>query len=233
MPPRFAVVPGLGAATGMREMEMAGLGADDIVRGRKPKVRVLRQLKQVDGELRFGPVKNRKPHDVPVPAELLELIDAHLAEFPAPAVTLPWHEPGAKLHGTLVPVRLVLSRDGKGPATRNAMDGAWRTGTARYLTATGTVIGGRSRARARGWNIHRLRHTAASAWLRAGIDVVRVAAWLGDTVEVVTQTYLHLMPDDHDGDDAGRAATAGFLASCARSVPDSDGSRESSQADAG
>lgn len=102
------------------------------------------------------------------------------------------------------------------------MDAAWRTGVSRYLASSGAVVGQRRRVLARGWNIHRLRHTAASGWLRAGIDVVRVAAWLGDTVEVVTKTYLHLMPDDHDGDEAGRAASAAFLASCARSVPDQD-----------
>ena len=220
MPERFAILPWLGAGTGMREMEMAGLGAGDIVRGKAPKVRVVRQLKIIGGELRFGPVKNRKPHDVPVPAELLELLDEHMKRFPPLAVTLPWHEPGSKLHGTPQAVRLLLSRDGRTAATRNATDAAWRTGTSRWLKAEGRVIGAsRGRSLARGYGIHRLRHTAASAWLRSGVDVVRVAAWLGDTVTVVTQAYLHLMPGDEDGEAAGRAATAGFLGACARDVP--------------
>jgi integrase len=219
MPPRFALVPYLGAGTGMREMEMAGLGADDIARGKAPGVRVTRQLKVIGGELRWGPVKNRKPHGVPVPAELLGLLDAHMAAFPPVAVTLPWHEPGSKLHGTMVTVRLVLSRDGRTPASRNVMDAAWRTGAGRALAAQGI---GRSRKRsaARGHGIHRLRHTFASTQLRAGVDVVRVAAWLGDTVAMVTKTYLHLMPDDHDGEAAGRAAVAAFLGACAAPVED-------------
>ena len=58
---------------------------------------------------------------------------------------------------------------------------------------------------------HALPHTAASAWQRAGIDAVRVADWLGDTPQVVLQTYAHLMPGD-SGDD-GRAATEAFFAS--------------------
>lgn len=215
----FAVLPWLGAGTGMREMEMAALGADDVVRGKRPKVRVLRQLKRVDGRLCFGPLKNRAPHEVPVPGELLELLDAHTAAYPPVAVTLPWHEPGSKAHGDPVTVRLLLLEGA--PLDRNAMAAAWRTGAGRWVKSQGLAVGKVSAARAaRGYGIHRLRHTFASTQLRAGIDVVRVAAWLGDTVETVTKTYLHLMPDDHDGDEAGRAAGAAFLAACARSVPD-------------
>ena len=52
------------------------------------------------------------------------------------------------------------------------------------------------------------RHTAASAWLSAGADIVAVAAWLGDTVETVYKTYAHLMPDS---DDRGRKAIDQFF----------------------
>jgi integrase len=228
MPGRFGLVPYLGAGTGMREMEMAGLGADDIVRGMKPKVRVTRQLKVIGGRLHWGPVKNRKPHDVPVPPELLTRIDAHAERFAPLAVTLPWHEPGSKLHGTAVTVRLLLSREDGTPAARNVMDAAWRTGAARHL-AQSVPWAARQRGLARGYGIHRLRHTFASSQLRAGVDAVRVAAWMGDTVDVVTRTYLHLMPGDHDGDDAGRAASAAFLGACALPVPSGDAPAKSGQ----
>jgi integrase len=56
--------------------------------------------------------------------------------------------------------------------------------------------------------LHALRHTAASAWLSAGADIVAVAAWLGDTVETVYKTYAHLMPD---ADDRGRKAIDQFF----------------------
>ena len=57
--------------------------------------------------------------------------------------------------------------------------------------------------------MHALRHTAASAWLSAGADIVAVAAWLlVDTVETVYKTYAHLMPDS---DDRGRKAIDQFF----------------------
>ena len=57
--------------------------------------------------------------------------------------------------------------------------------------------------------MHPPRHTAASAWLAAGVDIVSVAAWLGDTVKTVYETYAHLMPDT-DGRDR-MAMTALFM----------------------
>jgi integrase len=67
---------------------------------------------------------------------------------------------------------------------------------------------------------HVLRHTAASAWLSAGLRLPRVAAYLGDTKEVVLATYAHFMPDDEDR--AREAMNAFFEAvpvtSCAASV---------------
>jgi integrase len=68
---------------------------------------------------------------------------------------------------------------------------------------------------------HVLRHTAASAWLSAGLSLAKVAAYLGGTKEVVLATYARFMPDD-DGrareimsaffaptrEDAGRSAPA-------------------------
>lgn len=219
LPDRFGIVPYLGVGTGMREMEMCGLGADDVVRGKAPKIRVMRQVQTVDGELRLAPVKNRKPHEVPVPRELVEQLDDHMRRFPPLTVTLPWHEPGSTLHGEPMTVRLVLSRRTGTAVTKSAMESAWREAAGRMLAPP--KLSQRKRAKlAKGYGIHRTRHTAASAWLRAGIDVVRAAAWLGDTVQMVTTTYAHLMPDDHDGDEAGRSATSAFLGACARSVHD-------------
>ena len=69
-----------------------------------------------------------------------------------------------------------------------------------------------------------LRHTAASAWLSAGLNIAKVAALLGDTKEVVLRTYAHFMPED---DDQGRSIMKAFFSAledagkdqCASDVP--------------
>lgn len=49
---------------------------------------------------------------------------------------------------------------------------------------------------------HDLRHTAASLWISAGVDIKTVSAWLGhSTAKLTLDTYGHLM-----GTDADRAA---------------------------
>ncbi len=84
---------------------------------------------------------------------------------------------------------------------------------------------GEKRKAARDQGMHGLRHTAASAWLSAGADIVAVAAWLGDTVETVYQTYAHLMPDaDERGckastSSSGDPDTRGVPWMCPQTVP--------------
>jgi integrase len=45
---------------------------------------------------------------------------------------------------------------------------------------------------------HVTRHTFASACLSAGLNPAKVAALLGDTLEVTLSTYAHFLPDDDD-----------------------------------
>jgi site-specific recombinase XerD len=45
-------------------------------------------------------------------------------------------------------------------------------------------------------DLHVLRHTAASSWLSGGLSLAKVAAFLGDTQQVVLHTYSHFMPGD-------------------------------------
>lgn len=216
LPGRYAIVPELGAGTGMRQGEMFGVAVDDVqFLGKRPHVSVTRQLTQVGGQLRYSPVKNRKPHEVPLSQGLADALARHLARFPAAKVTLPWHEPANKeLHGQPVTARLILTAPRGGPLRKQDFDSrTWR----------GALVAAGVRP-TRQDGCHALRHTAASVWLRDRIDIVRVAAWLGDTPAMVYKTYAHLLPDDDDSD--GRAAMDAFLASCAPDVPlaEDDGS---------
>jgi len=216
LPERFAILAHLGAGSGMREMELAALGTGDIqFLGKRPHIRVERQLRAAGGQLVFAPLKNRKPHDVPLSPELARRLARHLEQFPGREVTLPWHDPRRpREHGRPHTVRLVLARDGGVPMSRWAVQSAWRG------------------AAPAGWNLHRLRHTYASAQLRAGVDIVRVAAAMGDTVDVVVKTYAHLLRDE-DGDAALRDAVDAFLAPCAPDVPSEQASGALAQADGG
>ena len=212
LPPRFELVPWLGAGTGMRQGELFGLAVDDIAfLGRYPHVTVSRQVKLVGGRPCFAPVKNRKPHEVPLAASLAPRLARHLELFPAASVTLPWHDVrDPERHGRPVTVRLVLSRPDGRPLRRDAFNtGVWWPAQQRAGITPEPGEDGK-RAPARGDGCHALRHTAASVWLRAGIDVVRAAAWLGDIPATVLSTYAHLMPGE-SGDD-GRAAVDRFFA---------------------
>ena len=209
LPPRFAIVPELLAGTGMRQGEMLGLAVDDIsFLARRPVVSVARQVKLIGGQLRFGPVKNRKPHQVPLAPSLALALSRYMEAFPPRDVTLPWHDPRDKeRHGQPATLRLVLTGPHGGPVRAGDFrERVWR----QALIAAGVTP-------TRQDGCHALRHTAASVWLRNRVDVVRVAAWLGDTAAMVTKTYAHLLPDDDDSD--GRAAMDAFLASCDPDVP--------------
>lgn len=71
LPARYAVLPYLGAGTGMRQAEMFGLADDDIeFLSRRPGIHVRRQVRVVGGVPCLAPVKNRKEHYVPLGAAL-------------------------------------------------------------------------------------------------------------------------------------------------------------------
>lgn len=230
LPERFEILADLGAGLGSREMELAALSVGDFhFLGRRPRVTVERQLKLVGGRMVAAPLKNDKPHDVPLAPALAARVARHLELFPAAEAKLPWHDPGSKRHGEVLTLRLVLTRDDGTPARRGTIQNAWRTAVGRYLAAR--EPGRKRREVHRGWNPHRLRHTYASAQLRAGVDIVRVAAWMGDTVQEVMKTYAHLMPGDEDGEAEGRAAIDGlFTDLSAPDVPREEDGSTSGQA---
>jgi integrase len=210
LPARWAIVPWLGAGTGMRQGEMFGLAVDDITwLGRDPHIDVVRQVKLVGGARRFAPLKNKKPHSPPLSRSLAERLARHLELFPAVAVTLPWDDPDDReMHGQPVTCRLVLTTAAGRALERAAFNEAWH-GAQERAGVTPRLQPGQKRKPARDDGCHALRHTAASNWLRAHIDVTRVAAWLGDTPAVVLSTYAHLMPDSDDDD--GRDAVDRFF----------------------
>lgn len=219
LPARFAVLPYLGAGTGMRQGEMLGLAVDAIsFLGRNPRVTVCRQIRMVGTVLCFAPVKNDSVHDIPLAGDLAVMLAGHLRRHPPAAVTLPWEVPD----GEPVTFSLVFT-DEKGRAVnRNLFNrDAWKPALAAAGVIPQREPGQRNWAAAPDDGTHALRHTAASAWLSRGVDITAVASWLGDTVATVYTYYAHMMPD---ADDRGRKAMAEFFAElagddCAPDVP--------------
>ena len=131
--------------------------------------------------------------------------------YPPVSVTLPWGAPDGKP----VTRELLFTMDGRA-LNRGAFNRLWR---AAWKAA------GVDPSRGRQNGCHVLRHTAASAWLSKGLGLPKVAAYLGDTKEVVLATYAHFLPDD---DDHAREIMNAFFeplpegaghASCAPVVP--------------
>jgi integrase len=203
--PRYAVLPYLGAGTGMRQAELFGLADDDIeFQARRPVIHVRRQVRIVRGTACFAPVKNRKEHDVPLAASLAPILAGHIERYPPVPVTLPWKELG----GDPATFRLIVTRPDGRPWKGPGFDQAHWHRAQDKAGVTPPRAKGEKRKAARDQGMHVQRHTAASAWLSAGADIVAVAAWLGDTVETVHRTCAHLMPD---ADDRGRKAMDQFF----------------------
>lgn len=72
-------------------------------------------------------------------------------------------------------------------------------------SATGLQLRGTYFRRAVAWTttspdhtIHDLRHYCASSWLRAGVPINQVAAWLGDDPRTVLRVYAHVLGEAQD-----------------------------------
>jgi integrase len=215
---RYKIIPQLGAGTGLRQGEVFGLGVDDITfLSRNPTIKVLRQVKFVNGALHFALPKRRKQREIPMSKAVAELLSRHLAEYPAREVTLPWHDPRDKRkHGKPVTVRLVFTnRFGRVSRGTVFTQSVWNPARKKAGVPPGSDDG-----------MHALRHTFASMQLGAGRAVTEVAAWMGDTPAIVLKTYAHFIPG---GEDDSRAATDEFLRACAPDVPSESGEDEAQQ----
>jgi integrase len=182
-PSRYDVLPYLGAATGQRQGEMFGIDAGRDIDFLRRVLHVRRQVKIIRGKQVFAPLKNDKTHDVPLTDTAVRLLSEYIRAYSPEPVTLPW----AKADGDPVTFTLLLSR-GPGLAMhRKLVNDRWQAA----LKRAGIDCD-------RYHMMHVLRHTAASAWLSAGISVRAVAEFLGDTEATVQGTYSHMMPDDRE-----------------------------------
>jgi integrase len=123
------------------------------------------QVKYLAGCLFFAYVKNGKVRDVPVADPVIPVLAEHVRQYPPVRVTLPWGAPDGKP----VTRELVFTSPEGLALNRNSFNRAWRSAW---------KAAGVDPERGRQNGCHVLRHTAASAWLSAGLSA-KVAAYLG------------------------------------------------------
>jgi integrase len=192
-PSRCEVLPYLGAATGERQGELFAIDTERDIDFLRRVLHVRRQVKIIHGRQVFAPLKNNKTHDVPLTDDAVVMLSEYIRAYPPEAVTLPW----VKTDGDPVTFTLLLSRAPGMAMHRKMVNDRWRAA----LKRAGIPCD-------RYHMMHVLRHTAASAWLSAGISVRAVAEFLGDTEATVQATYSHMMPDDRE---RARKAMARFF----------------------
>jgi integrase len=202
LPGRYRAMTYLGAGCGHRQGELFGVAVDDVdFLGRV--VHVRRQVRLIAGERVFSLPKGGKQRTVPLPESVGLELAAHIAEHGTTKVTLPWKVPA----GEATAVELLFTTPAAAPLERNDFNRAWRSAR----RAAGI-------ADTRDNGMHALRHTAASAWLAAGVDVRTVAEYLGHSDPGFTlRTYTHLMPDAAD---RARRAMDAFFQNRAECAPD-------------
>jgi integrase len=186
---RFVATVDVGWGLGLRQGEMFGLAEEDVDWLRFW-VHVRRQVKTVGNTLVLGLPKYDQVRDVPLSEPVSLRLAAHLKQWPARDVTLPWEEPD----GPPVTVRLLIPPMWRQQFNRDH----WKPALKRVgIPAT----------RAHGF--HHLRHTFASSLLAAGVDIRTVAEFLGHKDPGFTlRVYEHLMPG---ADERVRKAVAAAL----------------------
>jgi integrase len=194
LPARYRATVDVGAGAGLRQGEVFGLAVDDVDFLRH-NIHVHRQVEQIHGRLVFAPPKGGKDRDVPLPDLLAMRLAAHLQEWPAVTVTLPWLVPD----GRPVSARLFFSSRERKSVNRNYYNSnLWKPA----LVAAGVIPAPKPGARydpSRDQGFHQLRHYYASAMLAGGVDVRALAEFLGHEDPGFTlRVYAHLMPQSKD-----------------------------------
>jgi len=181
LPDRYKIVIPLGAGCGLRQGEFFGLSPDDVDPAEHV-VRIVRQVRIIDGKPVFALPKRNKTRDVPLPPSVARLLDAHMERFPPVPITLPWRIPT----GDLVTVPLVLTTAASGVLLRSRFnDRVW----APARKAAGIANPSRQDG------THALRHHYASVLLDAGESIKALSEYLGHHDPGFTlRTYTHLMP---------------------------------------
>jgi integrase len=174
--------------TGLRSSELRALRRSDV----NLKVGEITVEQRADQWGVIGSPKSEAGHrTIPIPPMLIAELRAWMLRSPVSQLGLlfPNSEGGVRLHSNM------LNRD------------YWPL----QVTADLTRIGPTGQARAR-YDFHALRHAAASAWIRQGVDLKCLTTWMGhSSVQITIDTYGHLLKDERSNAAIAAAAQADLL----------------------
>jgi integrase len=201
VPARYQAVVDCGSGLGQRQGEIFGLPLP-AVNWLRRSVRVRIQVRIVGNRPVFAPPKGGRERDVPLPESVSLALAAHLEQFPARRVTLPWLEPGGRPHAEEL---IFTTVTGRAVNRTRFNDEIWRPSR---------KAAGLPNLRENG--MHALRHYYASVLLAGGVDIEALSEYLGHHDPGFTlRTYAHLRPSAE-----GRALRAVEAALAAdRAVP--------------
>jgi integrase len=175
--PVYGLLIRLTATTGLRAAEVAGLNVEDVhLLGSSASLSVSRTrtpTPAAQDRWTTTTTKGRHKRDVPI------LNPAVTAELAAYLATHPGKQPGALLF---------YGRDGHGRRSFNPDAPINMSEFLKRVLKPAAAATGVPSLR-----FHDLRHTAASLWASAGIDIFKVSRWLGHKSTAITEAvYTHL-----------------------------------------
>jgi integrase len=187
LPRQYRAVPRAAARTGLRPSEMLGLEVDCIDFLRR-EVRVQQQLitSPAAGNVAYlaAPKTPQSDRTVPVTAATIELIAAHLAEFPAVETAVEDRKDPRNPVRRAARLLFITSRGE--PVKRSAWSGVWAPAARKAGFPPGT-------------GLRCCRHLFASALIRYGESVKTVQHLMGHSSPAITlNVYAHLWPDADD-----------------------------------
>lgn len=154
---------------------LAGLRAGEVVNLRRQDVdfeanRI--RIQPREGRYAWRPKTANSIRDVPISRALRSILESHLSS------------------GYAGDTYWIVRAKRDQPIAMNTM----RDHTEQAFVAAGVPYGQRKDA----LTFHSLRHTFASWLVQRDVQLMKVAALLGDTVEIVAKVYGHLLPTDMD-----------------------------------
>ncbi|MCX4905571.1 site-specific integrase [Streptomyces sp. NBC_00878] len=180
LPERYRAMVDVAGGCGMRQGEALGLTVDDVdfVEG---VVHIVRQVKLIATKQVFALPKGGKARTVPLPESVARALEAHIAQYPPLAVTLPWRS----VDGSPVTAPLLFpNAEGRAVNRFTFNLKAWRPALDKAGVPRGRENG-----------MHALRHFYASVLLDAGESIKALSEYLGHHDPGFTlRTYTHLMP---------------------------------------